>query len=40
MYFLTRAIYIPAYAFGWGAVRSLIWGVSMAGLLLVLISLL
>ncbi|MCP1273786.1 hypothetical protein NKW43_08845 [Gluconobacter albidus] len=40
IYFLMRAIYIPAYALGWGAIRSLIWGISMAGLMLVLISLL
>ncbi|MQR98562.1 MAPEG family protein [Gluconobacter aidae] len=39
-YFLARTLYVPAYAFGWGPVRSLIWGISMAGLVLVLISLL
>lgn len=40
IYFLARTLYVPAYAFGWGPVRSLIWGISMAGLILVLISLL
>ncbi len=39
IYFWARLIYIPAYAAGLSPWRSIIWGVSMIGLLLVLISL-
>ena len=36
LYFLARLAYIPAYAAGIPYVRSLIWGVSLAGIVLVL----
>lgn len=39
LYFFGRLLYVPAYAFGWGAVRSLIWGGSMVGLFLILLGL-
>ena len=39
LYFWARLIYIPAYAAGLSPWRSIIWGISMVGLLLVLVSL-
>lgn len=36
LYFWARLAYIPAYAAGIPYVRSLIWGVSLAGIVLVL----
>ncbi len=39
LYFWARLIYIPTYAAGLSPWRSIVWGVSMVGLLLVLISL-
>ena len=36
LYFWARVLYIPAYAAGIPYVRSLIWGVSLVGILLVL----
>ena len=38
LYFWARLIYVPCYAFGFGPVRSLVWGVSIVGLVLVLIA--
>lgn len=39
LYFWARLLYVPAYAFGLGPVRSVIWGVSIVGLVLVLVGL-
>lgn len=39
LYFWARLLYVPAYVFGLGPVRSLIWGVSIVGLILVLVGL-
>lgn len=39
LYFWARVLYIPAYAAGIPYVRSLIWGVSLVGILLVLVAL-
>ncbi|MEN1939787.1 MAPEG family protein [Luteimonas sp. MJ204] len=39
LYFWARLAYIPAYASGIPYVRSLIWGVSLVGILLVLVAL-
>ena len=39
LYFWARLLYIPSYALGLVPWRSIIWGVSAVGLLLVLISL-
>ena len=39
LFFWARVAYIPAYAFGLVPWRTLIWGVSLAGVVLVLISL-
>lgn len=38
VYFWARVIYIPAYAFGLVPWRSIIWGVSVIGLVMVLVS--
>ncbi len=39
LYFWARLLYVPAYAVGLGPVRSVIWGVSIVGLVLVLVGL-
>ncbi|MGY0611189.1 MAPEG family protein [Luteimonas sp. A501] len=39
VYFWARVAYIPVYASGIPYVRSLIWGVSLVGILLVLVAL-
>jgi uncharacterized MAPEG superfamily protein len=40
LYFWGRLLYLPVYALGIKVVRSIIWGVSFAGLVLILIELL
>ena len=39
LYFWARVVYVPLYAFGVPYVRSLVWVVSLAGLIMVLASL-
>ena len=39
IYVVARAVYIPAYAFPVGMLRTLVWFVAMAGLLLVVAAL-
>ena len=39
LYFWARVAYVPLYAFGVPYVRSLVWVVSLAGLVMVLASL-
>ena len=39
LYFWARLLYIPIYAAGITGVRSLIWGISFAGLIMVLLAL-
>jgi uncharacterized MAPEG superfamily protein len=39
LYVAARTVYIPLYAFGVSYVRSLVWLVSMAGLVMVLVAL-
>ncbi|HBI18242.1 MULTISPECIES: MAPEG family protein [unclassified Brevundimonas] len=39
LYFWARVVYVPLYAFGVPYVRSLVWLVSLAGLVMVLASL-
>ena len=39
LFFWARLVYMPVYGIGLGPVRSLVWGVSIVGLVLVLISL-
>ncbi|WP_425982933.1 MAPEG family protein [Brevundimonas sp. TWP1-2-1b1] len=39
LYFWARVVYVPLYAFGVPYVRSLVWVVSLAGLVMVLASL-
>jgi uncharacterized MAPEG superfamily protein len=39
LYVATRALYVPLYAAGIPRARSLVWGVSMIGLILVVIAL-
>ncbi|MBX4159006.1 MAPEG family protein, partial [Lactiplantibacillus plantarum] len=39
LYFWARVAYVPLYAFGVPYVRSLVWVVSLAGLIMVLASL-
>lgn len=39
LYFWARLAYIPCYGFGLGPVRSLVWGVSIVGLVLIFIGL-
>ena len=39
LYFFGRLIYLPLYAFGVAYVRTLVWGVSFVGLLMVLAAL-
>ena len=36
LYLLARIVYLPVYALGIPMVRSIVWGVSLAGLILVL----
>ena len=40
IYFWARLIYLPLYAFGVPVVRSIVWIVSLAGLLMVLLAVL
>lgn len=40
LYFWARLVYLPLYAFGVPMVRSIVWGVSLVGLILVLAALL
>ena len=40
LYLIARIVYLPLYAFGVPQVRSLAWGVSMLGLVLILIAIL
>ncbi|RBO99305.1 MAPEG family protein [Pseudochrobactrum asaccharolyticum] len=40
IYVIGRVLYIPAYGFGIPYIRSLIWGVSLAGLVLIILALL
>lgn len=40
IYLAARVIYVPLYAFGVPALRSLVWLASMAGLLMILVALL
>jgi len=40
LYFWARLVYLPLYAFGVPQVRSLVWLVSLAGLLLIVLALL
>ena len=39
LYFWGRVVYVPLYAFGVPYIRSLVWLVSLAGLVMVLASL-
>lgn len=39
LYLFGRVIYLPLYAFGVAYVRSLVWGVSFAGLLMIIAAL-
>ena len=39
LYFWARVVYVPLYAFGVPYIRSLVWVVSLAGLVMVLASL-
>ena len=38
LYFWARVVYLPLYAFGIPYVRSLVWLVSLAGLILVIVA--
>ena len=40
IYVIGRVLYIPAYGFGIPYIRSLIWGMSLAGLVLIILALL
>ncbi len=40
LYLVARIVYLPLYAFGVPQVRSLAWGVSLLGLVLILIAIL
>lgn len=40
MYLAARVLYVPLYAFGVPYVRSLVWAVSLAGLVMILIAIL
>jgi uncharacterized MAPEG superfamily protein len=40
LYFWARVAFLPVYAFGIPKIRSLIWGISMVGLILVLLGVL
>lgn len=39
LYFFARVLYVPLYAFGISYIRSLVWLVSLAGLLMVIAAL-
>ncbi len=39
LYFWARVLYVPLYAFGVPLIRSLVWNVSAAGIILVLVGL-
>ena len=39
-YIAGRVLYLPLYAFGVPAVRSLVWGVSLAGIVMILVAIL
>lgn len=39
LYFWARIVYLPLYAFGVPVLRSIVWGVSLVGIVLVLIAL-
>ncbi len=38
LYVVCRALYVPIYAMGVGVVRTLVWGVSLAGLIMVVVA--
>lgn len=38
LYFWARLVYVPVYAFGIPVVRTLIWAISIAGLVMVLLA--
>lgn len=40
MYLVARVVYVPLYALGIPVVRTLVWGVSLAGLIMVIVALL
>ena len=40
LYLIARVVYVPVYGFGVPMVRSIVWGVSLLGLALVLVSIL
>lgn len=40
LYVVARVLYIPAYGFGIPYIRSLIWGISLAGLIMIILALL
>jgi uncharacterized MAPEG superfamily protein len=40
VYFGARVLYVPLYAFGVPVLRSLVWGVSLAGLAMLLAAIL
>ena len=40
MYLAARVLYVPLYAFGVPMLRSLVWGVSLAGLLMIILAIL
>lgn len=40
MYLVARVLYVPLYAFGVPLVRSLVWGASLAGLVMIILAIL
>lgn len=40
IYLAARVLYVPLYAFGVPLVRSLVWGASLAGLMMILVAML
>ena len=38
LYVVARAVYVPLYAFGVPYVRSLVWGASLVGIIMVLVA--
>ena len=40
LYFIARLVYVPLYAFGVPYARSLVWGVSFFGLVLIIVAVL
>ncbi len=40
IYLAARVLYVPLYAFGVPLVRSLVWGASLAGLIMILVAIL